>query len=96
MAIRPLDDKIVLEAVKREEKTASGIMLPDTAEKERPEQGKVIAVGQGKLLDNGQRAAMSVKVGDTVIFSKYGPSEIKIDGKEYLVVKEEDVLAIIE
>lgn len=94
--IRPLDDKIVLETVSKEEVTKSGIVLPDTAEKERPEQGKVIAVGPGKMLDNGTRAMMSVKVGDTVIFSKYGPSEIKVDDKEYLVVKEEDVLAVIE
>lgn len=94
--IKPLGDKIVLEVAPKEEVTKSGIVLPDTAEKERPEQGKVIAVGLGKMLDNGTRAAMSVHVGDTVIFSKYGPSEVKVDGKEYLVVKEEDVLAIIE
>ncbi len=94
--IRPLDDKIVLEVSSKEEVTKSGIVLPDTAEKERPEQGKVVAVGPGKMMENGTRAAMSVRVGDTVIFSKYGPSEIKVDGKEYLVVKEEDVLAVIE
>lgn len=93
--IRPLDDKIVLETISKEEVTKSGLVLPDTAEKERPEEGKVIAVGPGKMMENGTRAMMSVKVGDKVIFSKYGPSEVKVDGREYLVVKEEDILAII-
>lgn len=79
-----------------EEKTKSRIILPDTAEKEKPEQGKVVAVGPGRLLKDGTRAALEIKVGDKVLFSRYSPTEVKIDGKEYLVVKEEDILAILE
>jgi chaperonin GroES len=95
MNLKPLNNKIILEAVSAEEKTKSGIIIPDTANKEKPEQGKVLAVGSGKLLENGERAKMDVKVGDTVIFSKYSPNEIKVDGKEYLVISDEDVLAIV-
>jgi len=95
MKLKPLSNKIILEAVSSEEKTKSGIIIPDTVNQEKPEQGKVLAVGPGKLLKDGKRSPMDIKVGDTVIFSKYSPSEIKIDGKEYLVVSDEDVLAIV-
>lgn len=77
-------------------KTKSGIYLPETVDKERPEQGKVIAVGPGKLSDEGKRIPMNVKKGDVVLFTKYGPSEIKVDGKEYLIAREEDILAVLE
>ena len=96
MKIQPLADRVVIEPISVEEKTKSGIILPETADKERPEQGKVIAVGQGKLLSNGQRRSMEVKKGDMVLFTKYGPNEVKIEDKEYLIAKEEDILAILE
>ena len=95
MNIKPLSDHILIEAIKEEEKTKSGILLPNTIEKERPEQGKVVAVGQGKRNEKGEITPMEVKVGDKVIFTKYGPNEIKIEGKEYLIAKEDDILAII-
>lgn len=95
MNLKPLADRVVLEPVSQEEKTKSGIVLPDTIDKEKPEQGKVIAVGPGRILANGNRASMSVKVGDKVVFKKYGPDEVKIGDKEYLVVSEDDILAII-
>jgi chaperonin GroES len=95
MQLQPLNDRIVVKAASKEEMTKSGIVLPDTAEKEKPQQGEVIAVGPGKTLDNGQRSAMTVKVGDKVLFTKYGPDEVEVDGEEYLVIREEDVLAII-
>ncbi len=93
--IKPLEDRVLIEPISSEEKTKSGIVLPDTAEKEKPEQGKVVAVGQGRIDSNGKRIPMSVKKGDVVLFTKYGPSEIKINNKEYLIAKEEDILAII-
>ncbi len=96
MKIKPLSDHILIEPIKEEEKTKAGILLPDTAEKERPEQGKVIAVGPGKKDKTGKSIPLDVKPGDTVLFTKYGPSEIKVDNKEYLIAKQEDVLAIIE
>lgn len=96
MQIQPLGDRVVVQAVSKEEVTKSGIVIPATVEKERPEQGRVIAVGSGRLLDNGQRAPMGVKVGDKILFSKYGPTEIKIEREEYLVIKEEDILAILQ
>lgn len=96
MKIKPLSDHILIEPTKGEEKTSSGIFLPETAEKEKSEQGKVIATGPGKKTDDGKIVPLSVKPGDRVLFTKYGPSEIKIDGKEYLIAKEEDILAIIE
>lgn len=96
MKIKPLDDRILIEPASKEQQTESGIVLPDTADKEKPEQGKVIAVGAGRIDDNGKRISMTVKVGDVVLFTKYGPNEIKIDNKEYLIAKEEDILAIIE
>ena len=80
----------------RTKKTKSGIIIPDTAEKEKPQEGKVVAVGEGRVLENGKVLPLSVKRGDRVLFSKYGPSEIKVEGKEYLIAKEEDILAIIE
>ncbi len=96
MKIKPLYDYILIEPIKEEEKTKSGILLPETAEKERPEQGVVVAVGPGKRLDNGELAPLAVKKGQKVLFTKYGPTEIKVDGKEYLIAKEDDILAIIE
>ncbi len=96
MKIVPLYDYILIEPLKKEEKTKTGILLPETAEKEKPEQGKVIAVGPGKRLESGQLAPLSVKKGQTVLFTKYGPNEIKVDDKEYLIAREDDILAIIE
>ena len=82
--------------MEKEEKTKSGILLPETVEKERPEQGKVVAVGAGKRNSTGKLIPLEVKVGDVVLFTKYGPNEIKVDGKEYLIAKEEDILAILK
>jgi len=96
MNIKPLGDKIIVKPVGREEMTLSGIVLPDTVDKEKPEQGEVIAVGPGKRLDSGEIAPMSVKVGDRVVFRKYSPDEIKVDGKDVLVISENDVVGIIE
>ena len=96
MKLKPLGNKIILESVSTEEKTKSGIIIPDTVDKEKPEQGKVLAVGPGKVLENGQRSKIDVEVGDTVLFSKYSPTEIKIDEKEYLVVSDDDIMAVIE
>ncbi len=101
--ITPLSDHVLIEPLKEEKKKGS-IILPETADKERPEKGKVIAVGLGKVNVNGpstgsgqaKRVALEVKKGDVVLFTKYGPNEIKIDGKEYLIAKEEDILAIIK
>ena len=92
--IKPLGDRDVIEVSEGDVKTASGIVLPDTA-KEKPQKGTVVAVGTGKLLDNGQKAAMEVKAGDAVIFSKYSGSEVKVDGKDYLIVRESDILAVL-
>jgi len=96
MKIKPLSDHILIEPVPKEEKTKTGIFLPETAEKERPEQGKVIAVGPGRKTSAGKIIPLEVKKGDKVLFTKYGPNEIKVDNKEYLIAKEEDILAIIE
>lgn len=96
MNIKPLTDHIVIEPISQEEKTKAGIFLPQTAEKDKPEQGKVIAVGPGKTLSSGKRSEMEVKVGDTVLFTKYGPNEIKVDDKEYLIARQEDILAILQ
>ncbi|RXJ01338.1 co-chaperone GroES [Anaerobacillus alkaliphilus] len=92
--LRPLGDRIVIEQVETEEKTASGIVLPDTA-KEKPQEGRVVAVGSGRVLESGERVALEVKEGDKVIFSKYAGTEVKLDGKEYLILRENDVLAIL-
>jgi len=95
MKLKPLSDYVVVKAI-TEEIIKGGIVLPDTVDKERPEKGEVLAVGEGKLLDNGQRAAVAVKIGDKVMFKKYSPDEIKVDGEEYLVIKESDIIAIIQ
>ena len=92
--IKPLGDRVVIEVSESDTKTASGIVLPDTA-KEKSQKGVVIAVGAGKVLDNGERAAMEVKAVDAVIFSKYAGSEVKVDGKDYLIVRQDDILAIL-
>ena len=96
MQIRPLSDHILIEPVKEEERTKAGIFLPDTANKEKSEEGKVVATGPGKMTEDGKIIPMAVKPGDKVLFTKYGPSEIKVDGKEYLIATESDILAIIE
>ncbi|MEK7090281.1 MAG: co-chaperone GroES [Patescibacteria group bacterium] len=99
LTIKPLGDRVLLEPLSKSElegKTASGIVIPDTAEKERPEQGRVVAVGDGRRTEQGALVPLAIKKGQRVIFTKYGPSEIKVDGKEYLIAKEDDVLAIIE
>ena len=96
MPIKPLSDHILIEQVKEEEKTKSGILLPDTVQKEKPEQGTVIAVGPGKKTDDGKIIPVSVAPGQKVLFTKYGPNEIKIDDKEYLIAREDDILAIID
>ena len=96
MNIKPLSDYILIEPMKKEEKTKTGILLPDTADKERPEQGKVIAVGPGRKTSSGKVLQIDVKPGDKVLFTKYGPNEIKVENKEYLIAKQEDILAIIE
>lgn len=93
---KPLSDHVFLEPVEEEKTTKSGIVLPDSAEKEKPVRGKVLAVGPGKLNEKGERIPMSVAVGDMVLFKKYGPDEIEIDGKKYLVGEESDILAVIE
>lgn len=97
--IKPLGDRVLLEPISLEEdtgKTASGIILPDTIDKERPEMGKVVAVGEGNVRDNGEVTPMTVKKGDRVIFAKFGPEEVTIDGEEYLIVSESNILAIVE
>ncbi|BAB04280.1 co-chaperone GroES [Halalkalibacterium halodurans] len=92
--LKPLGDRVVIEQVETEEKTASGIVLPDTA-KEKPQEGRVVAVGTGRVTENGEKIALEVKEGDSVIFSKYAGTEVKYDGKEYLILRESDILAII-
>ncbi len=92
--IRPVGDRVVVKPTAKEEVTKSGIVIPDTA-KEKPQEGTVIAVGSGRLLDNGDRAPIDVREGDRILFAKYGGTEFKLDGEEYLVLKENDILAII-
>jgi chaperonin GroES len=94
MKLRPLEDRVVVKPIEAEEKTKSGIVLPDTA-KEKPQQGEVIAVGPGRFED-GNRVPMEVKVGDRVIYSKYGGTEVKIDGEEYIILSSRDILAVLE
>lgn len=97
--IKPLADRVLLEPLSKEElegKSKLGIIIPDTAEKERPEQGRVVAVGDGRKNEDGHLVPINLKKGQRVLFSKYGPSEIKVGGHEYLIAKEEDILAIIE
>ena len=95
MKIRPISDHILIEPIKEEGKTKAGILLPETAEKEKPEKGKVIAVGPGRKTSSGKIIPLEVKRGNIVLFTKYGPTEIKINDKEYLIAKEEDILAIL-
>ncbi len=95
MKIRPLNDRILLKRLEEEEKTKGGIIIPDSA-KEKPMEGKVIAVGNGKVQEDGKRIPLEVKVGDRVLFSKYSGSDVKIDGEEHLILREDDILGIIE
>jgi chaperonin GroES len=90
--LRPLDDRVVVETLEAEQMTAGGIVLPDAAQ-EKPQRGKIIATGPGKLLDSGNRGELSVKIGDEVIFGKYGGSEVEVDGEEYKILRESDILA---
>lgn len=92
LTLKPLDDRIVVEPTEAEEKTAGGILLPDTA-KQKPQQGKVIAIGPGKLSDDGNRLALAVKVGDTVLYGKYSGSDVEVNGKEFKIMRESDILA---
>ena len=94
MNIKPLGERVVVKVLEKETKTKSGIVLPDTA-KEKPQMGKVLAIGPGKMLDNGQRLAMEVKTGDQVLFAKYSGTEVKLDDEEYMILKENDILAIL-
>ena len=96
MNFKPLSNHVFLEPLEEEKMTKSGIVLPDTAEREKPVKGKVLAVGPGKMNEKGERIPVSVKVGDKVLFKKYGPDEIEMEGKKYLVGEEEDILAILE
>ncbi len=93
--IRPLQDRIIVKRIDAEEKTVGGIYIPDTA-KEKPQEGKVIAAGKGKRLDSGEIQALDLKVGDRILFSKYGGTDVKIDGEDYLIMREDDVLGVIE
>ena len=95
MSFRPLHDRVLVRRVKEEEKTKGGIIIPDTA-KEKPQEGKVIAAGNGKVSEDGKRIPLDVKAGDKILFGKYSGSEVKVDDEEYLILREEDVLAIIE
>ena len=96
MNLKPLHDHVIVKAITEDEITKAGIVLPDTVDKEKPEKGEVVAVGPGKIMDNGQRAPMSVKVGEKVMFKKYSPDEIKVDDEEYLVISEGNIMAILE
>ncbi len=95
MKIRPLNDRILVKRLEEEEKTKGGIIIPDTA-KERPMEGKIVAVGNGKILEDGKRVPLDVKEGDRIIFSKYAGTEVKIEGEEHLILREDDVLGIVE
>jgi chaperonin GroES len=95
MKVKPLQDRLVVKRIEEEEKTKGGIIIPDAA-KEKPQEGRVVAVGDGKVLESGQKSPLTVKVGDKVLFGKYSGTEIKIDGEEHLILREDDVLAVIE
>ena len=95
MKIRPLNDRLLVKRLAEEEKTAGGIIIPDSA-KEKPAEGEVVAVGPGKLNDKGDRVALQVKEGDRVLFSKYGGTDVKLDGDDYLIMREDDILGIVE
>ncbi|KRT35760.1 chaperonin GroS [Acetomicrobium hydrogeniformans ATCC BAA-1850] len=94
MQLKPLGDRVVIKVLSQEEKTKGGIVLPDTA-KEKPQEGEVVAVGSGRVLENGQKLPLEVKVGERVIFSKYAGTEVKIEGEEYLILSERDILAVV-
>ncbi|MFO7577376.1 MAG: co-chaperone GroES [Pelovirga sp.] len=96
MNIRPLQDRIIVARVEEETKTAGGIIIPDTVSKEKPQEGKVIAAGKGKVTPEGKVLPLDVKEGDRVLFGKYAGSEIKVDGKEYLIMREDDILGVVE
>ena len=93
--LRPMDDRILVEPLEEETSTSFGLVLPDTASREKPQKGRVVAVGPGKLNEEGKRMPMSVKAGDTVLYTKYGPTEVKIEGKEIFFLQESDVLAVV-
>lgn len=95
MKIRPLNDRILVKRLEEEEKTAGGIIIPDTA-KEKPAEGEIVSVGPGKLNDHGERVPMDVKAGDRVLFSKYGGTDVKIEGQDYLIMREDDILGVVE
>ncbi len=95
MKLRPLQDRILVQRVEEETKTKGGIIIPDTA-KEKPAEGKVVAVGNGKVGDDGKRVALEIKIGDRILFGKYSGTEVKIEGDEYLIMREDDVLGVIE
>lgn len=95
MNLRPLQDRIIVKRLEEETKTAGGILIPDTA-KEKPQQGEVVAVGKGKLTEDGKAIPMDVKVGDKVLFGKYSGTEIKLDGQDYLIMREDDILGVLE
>ena len=95
MKIRPLNDRILVKRLEEEETTAGGIIIPDSA-KEKPAEGEIVAVGPGKLNDKGERTAMDVKAGDRVLFSKYGGTDVKIEGEDYLIMREDDILGVVE
>ena len=96
MKLKPLANNVIIKPDQGEKETGFGIVLPETMSKERPEQGEVIAVGDGRVLDNGQKVPCAVKAGDTVVFKKYAPDEIKVDGQDYLIVADSDIVAILE
>ncbi len=95
MAVKPLGDRILVKPVEEEEEKIGGIIIPDTA-KEKPQEGEIVAVGPGKMLESGERQAMSVKVGDKILYGKYSSTEIKYGGEEYLIMREDDILAVLE
>jgi chaperonin GroES len=95
MKVRPLHDRVIVERMKEEEKTKGGIIIPDTA-KEKPVEGRIIAVGAGKVLEDGKRVPLQVKAGDRILFGKYAGTEIKIEGKDHLIMREDDIIAIVE
>ncbi len=93
--LRPLEDRLVVQAIDESETMVSGIIIPETVSKEKPQKGRVLAVGPGKVDNHGQRVPMEVEVGDVVLFTKYGPTEVKVDGEDYLVLNQSDVLAVV-
>ncbi|WP_136798768.1 MULTISPECIES: co-chaperone GroES [Desulfosediminicola] len=95
MKIRPLNDRLLVKRLEEEEKTSGGIIIPDSA-KEKPAEGQVVAVGPGKLNDKGERVALQVKEGDLVLFSKYGGTDVKLDGEDFLIMREDDILGVVE